>query len=102
MRRRIVALLAMVVIAVAMMVAMVAMAAPAFAAQPLVTGSFAKLANEQGFGPKQGANFGQCKEDLEGPGNGAQTAEGNPSLNGGEDFSTDEGIDAGAVFCSKS
>jgi hypothetical protein len=98
MRRRIVALLAMVVIAVAM----VAMAAPAFAAQPLVTGSFAKLANEQGFGPKQGANFGQCKEDLEGPGNGAQTAEGNPSLNGGEDFSTDEGIDAGAVFCSKS
>ena len=96
-----------VLVAAAMMVlSMLAAAAPVFAAQPLFTGSAASEGNKDEFGPKQGYNFGQCKNHPlvspgSGPGNGKTTARENPSFNGGADYSTAEGADTISILCSK-
>ena len=107
MRTRIEALLAMVVVVVVvvMVVAMLAAAAPVFADQPLLTGSGASMANKEGFGPKQGYNFGQCKDNPDfpggGPGHGKITARDNPSFNGGSDYSTSEQTNTISIRCRK-
>ena len=73
----------LVAVALVMAAMMLAMALPAFAKHG---GSFASEANEEGFGPRDGNNYGHCKDfDPEGPGNGQSTAEWNPSYHGGKD-----------------
>jgi hypothetical protein len=58
-------------------------------AMPVFAKSAASDANAEGFGPRDGANFGQCKHigaDV-GPGQGQETAQWNPSYTGGPEAS---------------
>jgi hypothetical protein len=82
----------MLVVIVALVMAL-AMAGPVFAKSAASDGIF-------GVGPKQGANYGQCKrvEPELGPGNGNTTAKWNPSYNGGEDL---KGSQESSMLCGK-